>query len=546
MFGAWRRDVVVKEIYAPRAAPLSGSELYIASVLHLACGDRARIGPITGALSVALAAAGCSRSNSAAAARPPRAEFLVSSADSTFWVSTTGGDVHLRAAPLMLAAYGGHFYELYTADDDYSYQDALLVGERLYRRDIISDDSLAVLTDTTVPRLALAYARAHPDERPLDPDEDGDADPPTSATAELDVLDVSGPYLSFEYRVDATSPGAHAWHATRRGVLDLRTGKSMRVGDLFGDSVGARVTAAGRTAFETMRDSVMRIRSSLAGDERRAADALARRSFDERSFTISAVGGKPAVAFGVPARGDDASGSLVELDPLTAGSAPWWGAVARTLPTVDDADNDRWTSSAYRVIARYDTSGEVARLSIADTARREWPVASMLAPLRRIDWLDRPGIDRATRRALARAFSEASTYDEHTRVAAAARPSIHFARAHARDQAGERQPARIVRAHDAGRCEQPRPRVRGRDPVDDGQVRRDRRLPTQPRQCGHGVDRSRRLSRADLSRRLGGDEGEHQLRRQIVDGSWCTRGGGKPAYGAPAAHKLLLSDVRCR
>ncbi|MGH7620900.1 MAG: hypothetical protein ACREMU_01040, partial [Gemmatimonadaceae bacterium] len=339
--------------------------------------------------------------------------------------------------------------------------------------------------------------------RPLDPDEDGDADPPTSATAELDVLDVAGPYLSYEYRVDVTSRGAHAWHATRRGVLDLRTGKSVRVAELFGDSAGTRITTAGRTAFESMRDSVMRIRSALAGDERRAADALARLAFDERSFTISTVGGQPAVTFGVPARGDDASGSLVELDPIAAGGAPWWGAVARTLPRTDNADNDRWTGAAYRVIARYDTSGEVANLSIADTARREWPVGSMLAPLRRLDWLDRPGISGATRSALTRAFSEASTYDENTRVAAAARVSnspIHFARAHARDQAGARQPARIVRAHDAGGCEQPRPRVRWRDPVDDGQVRRDSRLPTQPGQCGHGVDRSRRLSRADLSR----------------------------------------------
>ncbi|HWH50040.1 MAG TPA: hypothetical protein VN651_00735, partial [Gemmatimonadaceae bacterium] len=442
-------------------------------MLHLALRDRPPIGLVATALSLSLLAAGCARS-SGSGGRAPRAEFLVSTADSTFWVSTTGGEVHLRGAPLLLASYGGHFYELYTADDDYSYQDALLVGERLYRRDIVTDDSLAVLADTTVPRLAVAYAKAHPDERPLDPDEDGDADPPTSATAELDVLDVFGPYLSFEYRVDVTSPGTHAWHATRRGVLDLRTGKSVRVAELFGDSAGARITTAGRSAFETMRDSVMHMRPSLAGDEGRAADALARRSFDERSFTISAVAGEPAVAFGVPARGDDASGNLVELDPVPTGGASWWGAVARTLPTSDDADNDRWTGAAYRVIARYDTSGEVARLSIADTGRREWPVASMLAPLRRIDWLDRPGIDGATRRALSRAFSEASTYDENTRVAAVARvpdSPIHFARAHARDQAGERQPARIVRAHDAGRCEQPRPRVRWRDPVDDGQVR---------------------------------------------------------------------------
>ena len=47
----------------------------------------------------------------------------------------------------------------------------------------------------------------------------------------------------------------------------------------------------------------------------------------------------------------------------------------------------------------------------------------------------------------------------------------------------------------------------------------DRRVSAQPRERRHGVDRPRRLSRADSSRRSGRHESEHQLRRPHVDGS---------------------------
>lgn len=441
---------------------------------------------------------------------PPRSEFLLNTADSTFWVKT-GAQTSVRGAPLVLAAYDRRFYELYTADDDYSYPDATLLGERLYRRDLLTGDSMIVFSDTTVPRIAAAYAKAHPDERPLNPDDEGDEDPKTSATAELDVLGVFGPYLSYEYHVDVETPNAPPWHAIRRGVLDLRSGKPALVADLFGDSTGARLTATARQAFGAMRDSVLGMRASLEGDDRRAADAFARLDFDARSFTLTNVGGQPAVAFGVPARGGVAAGNLVELEPLKAEPTPWWRSVASGFSTADDADNDRWIGNGYRIIARYDTSGEVARLSIADVSRREWPLGSMIAPLRRVDWLDRPAITDTTRRALLRAFDAASNYDENARVAAAPpthRPAassvprlpIHLARNHARNQEREGKPARVVGAHDAAACEQHGTRVRRRDPLDDGQVRGDRRLSAQPRECGHGVDRSRRLSRADLRR----------------------------------------------
>ena len=118
------------------------------------------------AVSLVVCAADCTRvRDMRASASPPTAEFLVSTADSTFWVSAGAGGVRVRGEPLTLAHVDGRYYELYTADDDYSYPDALLLGARLYRRDLRSGDSAVVFVDTIVPRVAAAYARAHPDEQ---------------------------------------------------------------------------------------------------------------------------------------------------------------------------------------------------------------------------------------------------------------------------------------------------------------------------------------------------------------------------------------------
>ena len=63
----------------------------------------------------------CSGSRAASTtSAPPKAEFLLSSADSTFWVATTGGRMRVRGVPLVLARYSNRFFELYSADDDQS------------------------------------------------------------------------------------------------------------------------------------------------------------------------------------------------------------------------------------------------------------------------------------------------------------------------------------------------------------------------------------------------------------------------------------------
>lgn len=502
---------------------------------------------LAGALIIVAACSAPTREKSSTP--PPRAEFLLSSADSAFWVSTTGGRVSVRGVPLVVARYAGQWYELFATDDDYSFEDALLLGERLYRRSLASGDSTAVLADTIVPRMARMYANAHPGERPLEADEDVRADPSASATAELDILDVLGPYLSYEYHVDVDFPGSEPWHTTRRGVIDLRSGSGQRVRDVFGDSAGTRITREGRTAFGLVRDSLIRAERRMTDTRRRAAVAIASAQLDDRSFSLSDMDGSPTVTFTIPGRGEGRVGDGVELDPITASRAPWWTEVRDGRPSTDNDGTDRWTHPGYTVIARYDSSGEVASVSLSDSTHREWPLTSITAPIHRIDWLDRPAISAAERRELMEAFNAAALYDEGARVAVwpsrrnlavvphsgASRLRSEFwttdillASAHAprpplRVQDRPRKPARDIRAHDARTRQQHGPRVRWRDPRDDGQVRGDRRVSTQPRQRGHGIDRPRRLSRTDSPRRPGRHEGEHQLRRQDVDGSWRPR-----------------------
>ena len=69
--------------------------------------------PLTAAIALLLLGAmGCAN-KSPVEAPPPAADFLVTAGDSAFWVSTTDGRFRIRRAPLMLANFGGRFYELY-------------------------------------------------------------------------------------------------------------------------------------------------------------------------------------------------------------------------------------------------------------------------------------------------------------------------------------------------------------------------------------------------------------------------------------------------
>lgn len=365
-------------------------------------------------VAVALALAACAPAPQSPAPPPP-AEFLLAAGDSTFWVRSTGTGFRVLGAPLVIARYGGRFYEVYTIDDDHSFEDADFLGERLYSRDLATDDSSLVLADSIVPRLAREYARANPDARPLAPDEDGPDDPPNSATATIDFLEIHGPYLSYEYQLDTESPDEGSWQGTRRGVVDLRATGSARLADIVGATTARQALARARAAFRSTSDSIR-----LAHDDRarRAARALGAFRFDERSFALTTVAGKPAVAFDLPAGDSDAAGLTLPLPPIPLDTLPEWPEIRPTVPVLHDGAL-RWARGGYSVLARADSGSETAEIAIADSAGREWRIATVTGPVHRLFPLDRPSVSAEQRRALAHAFEEAALYDENVRTASA-------------------------------------------------------------------------------------------------------------------------------
>ena len=348
-------------------------------------------------------------------ARPPDADFVLSAGDSSFWVTSEGGTVHFRGAPLELARVDGRFYELYVADDDRSYEDAVLIGQRIYRRDLVSGDSLLLYEDTIVPRLAARYARLHPDAVRLGPNDDESDDPLWRATTTIDLADVHGPFLSFSLHADVERDDADPWHTSRRGVIDLSTGRPAALERIVGGDV-ARVTRRSDLAAAAMIDSVRAGGDRI--DRARTASLLRAYHLDPGSFSLTVVDGGPAVAYALSGRGEGDEGHLLELPPIGIGEPAWWVAAAPSLPiTSSDGSRQVWRHGAYEIVARADSSSNAARLLLRDSTSREWPVGTVPVPSKRIYWLDRPAVDSVTRRALRRAFDESALYDEEVRAA---------------------------------------------------------------------------------------------------------------------------------
>jgi hypothetical protein len=327
--------------------------------------------------------------------------------------------------------------------------------QRIYRRDLLTGDSEAVFRDSTVAMAARGYARAHPRDAPLAPDADAAEDPTTSVTGEVDIIDVDGPYVSYEYRgasstkrfhgssTDTGEVSATERETVRRGVVDLRVARAATLRGMFGRPVAETAMARGQHAFTAAVDSVRAAKA--AGDERagRAAAALGGFVFDPASFSILDIGRDPAVQFF--ARGTGGSeGLMLPVPPIRlpeGGNAPWWATERETLPFGGaDSASDHWkTPTDVEVIARYDTAGgpqqgqgvvlvlrrNGATTTARDAARREWRVGRFPAPTRRIYWLDTPPVDSLTRRALVRAFDESALYGDDARSVALPLPSRH-------------------------------------------------------------------------------------------------------------------------
>jgi len=367
----------------------------------------------TASAALLIGAVGCS-SRTAATLPPPATDFVVTAGDSAFWVSTSEGRLRIRRAPLTLAYVDGRFYELYVADDDRSYYDALLIGQRIFRRDLVSGDSVQVFEDKRVSNIARAYAKEHPDERPLEEDEDGSDDPHTVATSDAQLLDVLGPLLSYAYSTDIDIANIEDSYTARHGVIDLRDGSAATLRGIFGDSAARRIVSEARLAYRVVIDSVRRSRSARG---RRAARVIDAFRFDSTSFALVDIDGRPMVGFYVPGQGTDGGGLSLPLPHVRAPKPSWWSTVAVTVPKLgSDSASEVWGGQGYDVIARYDTSGEYATLVVRDSSRNEWLAGRLPTPTRRVYRLDLPDVGAEARRGLARAFDESTLYSGSART----------------------------------------------------------------------------------------------------------------------------------
>jgi hypothetical protein len=122
------------------------------------------------------------------------------------------------------------------ADLDRSFPKALLSGERVFRRDLATDDSTLIYEDTAIVHLAEQYHRLHPAARVLGPDDDPDDDVDITAVGETDILNVLGPYVALEHRLSIDRDDDHDQDDTTRTVIDLRNGRTVAFEHMLRDS----------------------------------------------------------------------------------------------------------------------------------------------------------------------------------------------------------------------------------------------------------------------------------------------------------------------
>ena len=314
----------------------------------------------------------------------PFTEFIVVASAPVFWVRSEAEGIRVRSAPMLLTQLDGRFHELYVTDDDRSYYDATFLGQHLYARDLISGDSTLLLSDTVMPALAAGYGRAHPEERPLTIDEEGASNPRIMGTTEIGILDVHGPWVSFDHVTDVDAVGARSRHSAEQGVVDLRSGKRATLATLFGASEAARLASLGH---------------------------------QETSFHIDVIDRAPVVHFTEIQRDSEEPAGVASLATEAVEPPAWW---APLLPHYADSvtpSERRWTREGFALRARPASAGEL-RISIAlvDDREGEWLLGTVPAPLHRVLWVDPAIAGDSTRTALTTAFNEAALYSEEARV----------------------------------------------------------------------------------------------------------------------------------
>ena len=195
----------------------------------------------------AAALAGCRES--ARGPAPPKTDFIIEAGDSSYWVQTGPAGIRVRGVPMRIARVDGAFNELFIADDDHSYPDAIITGQNVFRRDLRTGDSALVFKDTLVAGVARWYAERHPTEKPLGPDDDLPDEPQVNATSSLDLLGQSGRFLSISYNADIQLGASDDEKVARRLVVDLHSGARASVADIVGDKNASYVLRKGETLF---------------------------------------------------------------------------------------------------------------------------------------------------------------------------------------------------------------------------------------------------------------------------------------------------------
>lgn len=375
---------------------------------------------------VAASVAACERVEPPAPAPPT--EFLVAAGDSVFWIRSEADGIRVRGAPMVVALVGGRLSELYVTDEDHSFYDAVYVGQRLFRRDLINGDSTQLFADTLMRILARNYAAANPDEQPLAEEEVGSEDPRIVGSAEILVVDVLGPWASYEYRTDVDIIGRPSSHGLRRGVLDLRTGVPSTLESLFGRAAARAAIADGQRQWRELRDSTL-VAAAGSKDEKALRSEYERYGFDPRSFGLEVEEQRPLLRFSLALSGSLNPLPALQLGPVAIDEPAWWPTVRDDYAALGEGGERVWRRGGYSIVAR-PAAGTKPRVAFAlrDAGGQEWPLGFVPAPVQRLMWLDDTLIVPGTRDALIRAFDEAALYGEETRVARRTRqaPGTHL------------------------------------------------------------------------------------------------------------------------
>jgi hypothetical protein len=257
------------------------------------------------------------------------------------------------------------------------------------------------------------WMSANPDEVPIDADDEAAPEPESSAADFLEVIDVHGRWVSWAHAIDIDVVGEQSHrHERRRGVVDITSGARATLDSLMPPEHAQRVESAGRAALDTMLSVVRAAQDDRAAEARSTLHTF---TFDPSAFSLTDIGGTPAVVFHVA--GVNAEGEALELlvPPIAFPQSPaWWDEVRRTLPVwSSDSLSVRWTHGTYAVTGTVDSSRTLLALSlVADsTNARPWPIAVVPMPAYQFISLTADTFTEDTRAALLRTFEKASADD---------------------------------------------------------------------------------------------------------------------------------------